>query len=97
LVTMLNKLSEIIMLFLKKYIGLWSNMRKKSERNYSFKSLSIRMMRMFGASFGSRRGFGSGLYVDSCIVRAALLPEGVGGNGSTEPSSGGGGSCRDRY
>ena len=24
----------------KKYIGLWSNMRKKSERNYFFKSLN---------------------------------------------------------
>jgi hypothetical protein len=31
LMTKFNKLSEIIMLILKKYIGLWSNMKKKQE------------------------------------------------------------------
>src|ERR1700730_6657005 len=40
-------------------------------------------MRMFGAPAGRWRGAGSGLYTDSCIVRLAMLPEGLGGNGRT--------------
>src|ERR1017187_8978108 len=52
---------------------------------------SIRTRRMLGASSGKRLGAGCGLYTDSCIVRPAMLPEGVGGNGrescfSTLPS-----------
>jgi hypothetical protein len=43
---------------------------------------SISTIRMFGAFAGSRRGATRCLYTDSCIVRPAMLAEGVGGNGS---------------
>ena len=38
---------------------------------------------MFGASLGRRRGSTRCLYTESCIVRPAMLADGVGGNGST--------------
>src|SRR6516164_10641241 len=44
---------------------------------------SIRTMRMFGAPSRRRRSAGCGLYTDSCMVRLAILPDGLGGNGST--------------
>ena len=43
---------------------------------------SIKTMRMFGASGGSRRSASRGWYTDSCMVRPAILPDGVDGNGS---------------
>jgi hypothetical protein len=72
----------------KMYIGLWSNMRKKSERNYSFKSLSSMTIRMFGASFGSRCGISGHFMVESCSRGLATPALGLGANGRTVPSSG---------
>src|SRR5580704_9670677 len=43
----------------------------------------MRTMMTFGAPLGTWLIFGVGLYVDSCMVRLAMLPEGWGGNGST--------------
>ncbi len=40
---------------------------------------------MFGASGGRRRCCARGLYTDSCMVRPAMLPDGVGGNGRVSP------------
>ena len=46
-------------------------------------------MRMFGASFGSRCGCAGHFMVESWRRGLATLSDiGVGGNGSTEPSSG---------
>src|SRR5262245_51143456 len=44
---------------------------------------SMSTMRMFGASLGRWLTGGSGLYTDSCMVRPAMLPDGLGGNGKT--------------
>src|SRR5271154_5962198 len=43
----------------------------------------------FGAPFGRWLIFGDGLYVDSCIVGFAMLPEGCGGNGKTSCAAAG--------
>jgi hypothetical protein len=48
---------------------------------------SMRMIRMFGASSGSRGVAGRGLYIDSCIVRPATLPDGGEGHGKIVPST----------
>src|SRR6516162_1543309 len=44
---------------------------------------SIRTIRMFGAPSLRWRSVGCGLQTDSCMVRLAILPDGLGGNGST--------------
>jgi hypothetical protein len=41
---------------------------------------------MFGESSCRCLGIARGWYVDSCSVRPAILPDGVGGNGNTPPS-----------
>ena len=48
---------------------------------------SMRMIRMFGASSGSRGVAGRGLCIDSCIVRPATLPDGGEGHGKIVPSA----------
>ena len=42
---------------------------------------------MLGASSGRYLGSGSGLYVESCIVVPALLPDGLAGKGRIDPST----------
>jgi hypothetical protein len=42
---------------------------------------SMRTTRIFGASFGSLDGTTRWWYSDSCIVRPAMLADGVGGKG----------------
>ena len=45
-------------------------------------------MRMFGASGGNRRACSRRWWVDSASVKPAVLADGVGGKGSTDPSTG---------
>src|SRR3979490_189425 len=74
-----KRLSEIPLIATRSIVGVWTSPPKVDGRPGP--ASSIRTMRMFGEPAGSRRGSTRRLYTDSCIVRPAMLADGVGGKG----------------